>query len=323
MIISIPSVIILTVLFHFAVGRLDPLQHADALRARVPADVRHRRPDRIPLGFNFGDLYLHDTYYVIAHFHYIVAPGTIFALFAGIYYWFPKSDRRMMSEFWGKVHFWPSLIFMNLIFLPMFLQGMAGMTAAGLMAARTIPRRRETQASSARLSGFDHGFERSISHRGLVPGPRADSVHHQFLLEHQAREEGHERQSVGSDHAGMADADAAAARQFRQDRRRSIAGRTNTACRARRADFTLQNAAGDHTAVHASDSFMEIPYTVTARPDTGLYNAKVGIWLFLASEVMLFGGLFSAYILLRLGATRALAARLAERPGRHDQHRRS
>src|SRR3954468_761147 len=47
---------------------------------------------------------------------------------------------------------------------------------------------------------------------------------------------------------------------------------------------------------------MEIPYTVTARPDTGLYNAKLGIWLFLASEVMLFGGLFSAYIFLRLGA---------------------
>jgi heme/copper-type cytochrome/quinol oxidase subunit 3 len=47
---------------------------------------------------------------------------------------------------------------------------------------------------------------------------------------------------------------------------------------------------------------MEIPYTVTARPDTGLWNAKIGIWLFLASEVMLFGGLFSSYIFLRLGA---------------------
>jgi heme/copper-type cytochrome/quinol oxidase subunit 3 len=47
---------------------------------------------------------------------------------------------------------------------------------------------------------------------------------------------------------------------------------------------------------------MEIPYTVKARPDTGLFNAKLGIWLFLASEVMLFGGLFSAYILMRVGA---------------------
>ncbi|MDE3099830.1 MAG: heme-copper oxidase subunit III [Verrucomicrobiota bacterium] len=47
---------------------------------------------------------------------------------------------------------------------------------------------------------------------------------------------------------------------------------------------------------------MEIPYTVEVRPDTGIYNAKLGIWLFLASEVMLFGGLFSAYVLLRVGA---------------------
>ena len=47
---------------------------------------------------------------------------------------------------------------------------------------------------------------------------------------------------------------------------------------------------------------MEIPYTIEPRPDTGIYNAKVGIWLFLASEVMLFGGLFSAYVLLRVGA---------------------
>jgi cytochrome c oxidase subunit 1 len=81
----------------------------------------------IPLAFNSADLYLHDTYYIIAHFHYIVAPGTIFGLFAGVYYWFPKATGRKMSEFWGKVHFWPTLICMNAIFLPMFLQGMAGM----------------------------------------------------------------------------------------------------------------------------------------------------------------------------------------------------
>src|ERR671935_1997806 len=47
---------------------------------------------------------------------------------------------------------------------------------------------------------------------------------------------------------------------------------------------------------------MEIPYTISTRPDTGLWNAKIGIWLFLASEVMLFGGLFSAYIFLRIDA---------------------
>jgi len=82
----------------------------------------------LPLGFNFSDVALHDSYYVIAHFHYVVAPGTIFAIFAGVYYWFPKMTGRRMNEFWGRVHFWGSLIFMNLIFMPMFAQGMAGMS---------------------------------------------------------------------------------------------------------------------------------------------------------------------------------------------------
>jgi cytochrome c oxidase subunit 1 len=80
----------------------------------------------IPLAFTAVDLYLHDTYYVIGHFHYVVAPGTIFAIFAGVYYWFPKATGRQMSQLWGKVHFFTSIVFINGIFFPMFLQGMAG-----------------------------------------------------------------------------------------------------------------------------------------------------------------------------------------------------
>jgi cytochrome c oxidase subunit 1 len=80
----------------------------------------------LPLAFNFIDLHLHDTYYVIGHFHYIVAPGTIFGLFAGIYHWFPKATGRMMNSKLGHMHFWPSLIAMNGIFLPMMIQGMSG-----------------------------------------------------------------------------------------------------------------------------------------------------------------------------------------------------
>jgi len=127
MIISIPSVIILTCMFLSLWGA--------SIRFNTPMlFVMAFLPmfgigglTGLPLGFNYSDLHLHDTYYVIAHFHYIVAPGTIFALFAGIYYWFPKMTGRMMSEFWGRVHFWSSFIFMNLIFQPMFAQGMAGM----------------------------------------------------------------------------------------------------------------------------------------------------------------------------------------------------
>ncbi|MGF1678925.1 MAG: cbb3-type cytochrome c oxidase subunit I [Candidatus Methylacidiphilales bacterium] len=81
----------------------------------------------IPLAFNSLGLYLHDTYYVIGHFHYVVAPGVMFGLFAGIYHWYPKATGRMMNETLGKLHFWPTLICMNLIFGPMFIQGMAGM----------------------------------------------------------------------------------------------------------------------------------------------------------------------------------------------------
>ena len=81
----------------------------------------------LPLGLAATDIPLHDTYYVIGHFHYIVAPGTMFALFAGIYYWFPKVTGRRMNDMLGKLHFWGTLIGMNGIFLPMFLQGLAGM----------------------------------------------------------------------------------------------------------------------------------------------------------------------------------------------------
>ena len=82
----------------------------------------------LPLGVAASDIFLHDTYYVIGHFHYVVAPGTIFALFAGIYYWFPKVTGKRMSETLGKLHFWPSLLFMNGVFMPMFIQGLAGLS---------------------------------------------------------------------------------------------------------------------------------------------------------------------------------------------------
>jgi cytochrome c oxidase subunit 1 len=127
MIISIPSVIILTALFLSLWGgsiRFNtPMLFALAFLPMFGIGGL----TGLPLGFNASDILLHDTYYVIAHFHYVVAPGTIFALFAGIYFWFPKATGRFMSEGLGRIHFVLSFVFMNLIFGPMFLQGLAGM----------------------------------------------------------------------------------------------------------------------------------------------------------------------------------------------------
>ena len=82
--------------------------------------------------------------------------------------------------------------------------------------------------------------------------------------------------------------------------------------------------AAERSLTSTLNLFMEIPYTSEPRQDTGLFNAKVGIWLFLASEVMLFGALFSSYILLRVGAGAGrLAARVAECLAGHDQHHRA
>ncbi len=128
MIISIPSVIILTALIISLWG--------GAIRFTVPMMFALAFLPMfgiggltgLPLGLAAADIHLHDTYYVIGHFHYVVAPGTIFAMFAGIYYWFPKVTGRQLNQFWGKVHFWGSLIAINGVFAPMFLQGLAGVS---------------------------------------------------------------------------------------------------------------------------------------------------------------------------------------------------
>ena len=126
MIISIPSVVILTCLLLSLWGASIRFNTAMLFALAFLPMFGIGGLTGLPLGLASSDIHLHDTYYVIGHFHYVVAPGTIFALFAGVYYWYPKATGRYLSERLGRLHFWPSLIFMNGIFFPMLIQGMHG-----------------------------------------------------------------------------------------------------------------------------------------------------------------------------------------------------
>ena len=131
MIISIPSVVILSAMFLTLYGAsirfTTPMLFALAF---VPM-FGIGGLTGLPLGLAPPDIHLHDTYYVIGHFHYVVAPGTLLALFGGIYYWFPKATGRMMNEVLGKIHFWGSFLALNVVFMPMFIQGLSGMNRRG------------------------------------------------------------------------------------------------------------------------------------------------------------------------------------------------
>jgi len=100
-----PMLFALGVVFNFLIGGITGIFLAD-----VPTDLN-----------------LHDSYFVVAHFHYTIIGGEIFALFAGIYYWFPKMSGRMYNEKLGQIHFWLMFIGFNATFIPMFWAGLHGM----------------------------------------------------------------------------------------------------------------------------------------------------------------------------------------------------
>ncbi len=100
-----PMLFALAFLFLFTIGGFSGL-----MLAIVPADFQYQ-----------------DTYFVVAHFHYVLVPGSIFSIMAGVYYWLPKWTGRMYNETVGKIHFWLSAIGVNILFFPQHFLGLAGM----------------------------------------------------------------------------------------------------------------------------------------------------------------------------------------------------
>src|SRR2546430_13546996 len=77
------------------------------------------------------DTQVHDTYFVVAHFHYVLIGGAVFPLLGGIYYWFPKFYGRLLDERLGRTNFWLAMIGFNLTFFPMHILGLMGMPRRG------------------------------------------------------------------------------------------------------------------------------------------------------------------------------------------------
>ena len=104
------------------------LYDADALLACLYSDLHDRRRNGVMLAMASADYQYHNTMFLVAHFHYVLIPGAVFAVIAGFHYWFPKVFGFRLNEKLGKIAFWFIAISFNVTFFPMFFLGLMGMT---------------------------------------------------------------------------------------------------------------------------------------------------------------------------------------------------
>ena len=227
------------------------------------------------------DFAIHDTYFVVAHIHYVLFGGSVFAVFAGLYYWFPKIWGRRLNERLGKLHFAIQFIGFNLAFFPMHLLGLDGM-----------PRRIATYYD-------DDGWE-TLNMLSTVGAFLIAVSMIPFLIErghdvHAA--EGPAERPVGGQHPRVVD-DLAAARSTTSttSRRSTRSARSSTFATASRP------ATRPDRPDRRAERTVRWQHTEPTQHKQGLSNGMLGFILFLASEVMFFGGLFAAYFIARADA---------------------
>ena len=148
------------------------------------------------------DIFIHDTYFIVAHFHYVLFAGTAMGVFGAIYFWFPKMFGRMMNEPWGKVHFFLTFIFLNGTFFPMHILGVVG-----------FPRR---LADPYHYQTFHHlqPLNQFMTCCAIGMVAVADHLRAQLHLQHVLRAQGRP-QSVARQRPGMAGPQPAGPRQLR------------------------------------------------------------------------------------------------------------
>ena len=227
------------------------------------------------------DYALNDTYWVVSHIHYVLFGGSVFGVFAGVYYWFPKMTGKMLDETLGKIQFVLMFIGFNLTFFPMHMLGLDGHAAAH-RDVRVHGRLEPAQPDLATIG--------SLRHRRLDAAVPVERV--RLAAQRQDRR----RRPVGGQHARVGHQLAAAAVQLRPPAGDPL--RAAGLRRPPRPDRTREPRVTASTAVTTTHG----EAAGHGRERGGISNPILGMILFICSEVMFFAGLFAAYFNVRANA---------------------